>query len=192
MKKIFFLLALFFFALTPVYGQALSDATGFVNRLDVQTGGRSFEVITTSNFDVLNFDFDKSKKKLTLHISSGLENNLGEVILPLNLLSGNLTFYLNGQEYTPRTRTNDIISFITLNFTGSGDNKLEIFGTTYLSGLLEKDNNVDKDIQTPVQKVETFDGSFGWWIILVGSLSAAAAFAVMKIRKRKSVQITDK
>ena len=37
--------------MTPVYG-ALSDATGLVNRLDVQTGGHTFEVKTTSNFNI--------------------------------------------------------------------------------------------------------------------------------------------
>ena len=35
----------------------------------------------------------------------------------------------------PKVNSNEKISFITLNFTGSGDNVLEIFGTTYLYGL---------------------------------------------------------
>jgi hypothetical protein len=132
--------------MTPVYGQALSDATGLVNRLDVQTGGYVFEVQTTSNFEIPNYEFDKDEKKLTLYISSGLENNLGEIILPQNLLRGNLTFYLNGQEYVPQVRTNEKISFVTLNFTGVGDNTLDIVGTDYLSGLTE----IIVDIPSPV------------------------------------------
>ena len=48
--------------MTPVYGQALSDATGLVNRLDVQTGGHVFEVQTTSNFEIPNYEFDKDEK----------------------------------------------------------------------------------------------------------------------------------
>jgi len=120
-----------------VYGQLLSDATGLVNRLDVQTGGHTFEVETVSNFDIHKFEFDKDEKKLTLYISSGLKNNLGEIILPQNLLGGNLTFYLNDEKYYPKINTNEQISFVTLNSTGSGDNMLEIFGTTYLSGLAE-------------------------------------------------------
>jgi hypothetical protein len=132
--------------MTPVYGQALSDATGLVNRLDVQTGGHVFEVQTTSNFEIPNYEFDKDEKKLTLYISSGLENNLGEIILPQNLLRGNLTFYLNGQEYVPQVRTNEKISFVTLNFTGVGDNTLDIVGTDYLSGLTE----IIVDIPSPV------------------------------------------
>ncbi|MGY5143261.1 MAG: hypothetical protein ACW9XH_02150 [Candidatus Nitrosopumilus sp. bin_32a] len=137
MKTLFLLSLALLFVVTPVYGDLLSDATGLVNRLDVQTGGHTFEVQTTANFDIPNFEFDKDEKKLTLHITSGLKNNLGEVILPKNLLGGNLTFYLNDQEYFPQIKTNDRISFVTLNFTGSGDNKLDIIGTAYLSGLTE-------------------------------------------------------
>ena len=40
----------------PVYGQ-LSDSTGLVNRLDVQTGGHNFEVETIANFDIHDFDY---------------------------------------------------------------------------------------------------------------------------------------
>ena len=39
----------------------MSDATGLVNRLDVQTGGYSFEVKIVSNFDVSNFEFDEDE-----------------------------------------------------------------------------------------------------------------------------------
>lgn len=137
MKIIFLTSIVLLFVLTPVYGQLLSDATGLVNRLDVQTGGYSFEVEVVSNFDVLDFEFDEDEKKLTLYIASSLKNNLGEVLIPQNLIGGNLTFYLNDQEYFPNVNVNEKISFLTLNFTGSGDNKLEIFGSTYLSGLDE-------------------------------------------------------
>ncbi|MFB5607356.1 MAG: hypothetical protein ACE5RG_04550 [Candidatus Nitrosomaritimum yanchengensis] len=137
MKIIFLASVALLFVITPVYGQLLSDATGLVNRLDIQTGGYSFEVETVSNFNIQDFEFDKDEKKLTLHINSGLENNLGELLIPQNLLGGNLTFYLNDQEYFPIVNTNEKISFVTLNFTGSGNNQLEIFGTTHFFGLTE-------------------------------------------------------
>lgn len=120
---------------TPAFAQLLSDKTGLVNRLDVKTGGYSFEVETVANYDIQDFKFDEEQKRLTLYVSSSLENNLGEVYLPQTLLSGNLTFYINGQEYFPTIKSNDNISFITLNFTGSGNNKIEIIGTDYLQGL---------------------------------------------------------
>jgi len=121
-------------ASTPAFG-ALSDATGLVNRFDIETGGHQFEITTTSNFDVQRVDFDKDQKHLTFHIVSSLENNLGEIIIPRGLLSGNFTFLLNDQDFIPKLKTNDKISFITLNFTGSGPNQLDVFATKYLEDL---------------------------------------------------------
>ena len=134
MKSKLFISFLLLLVVTPAFG-LLSDKTGLVNRLDVKTGGYAFEVETVANFDIQDFNFDEEQKRLTLYVSSSLENNLGEVYLPQTLLSGNLTFYINGQEYFPTIKPNDDISFITLNFTGSGDNKIEIIGTNYLQGV---------------------------------------------------------
>lgn len=134
---------------TPVFAQ-LSDKTGLVNRLDVKTGGHTFEVETVANFDIENFEFDEEEKRLTLYASSGLENNLGEIYLPQTLLGGNFTFYLNGQEYFPTVKTNESISFITLNFTGSGNNKIEIIGTEYLRGLEESSVPIEDELPTEI------------------------------------------
>jgi len=171
--------------MTPVYGQFLSDATGLANQLDVQIGEHTFEVETVSNFDIPNFEFDGDEKKLTLYISSGLENNLGELVIPHDLLGRNLTFYLNDQKYFPKINSNEKISFVTLNFTGSGNNTLEIFGTTNLLGLTEKDELEQEDLSS-LQQGETFDDSLGW-LALAGSLIVVAAFIVMKIKKRNQV-----
>jgi hypothetical protein len=134
LKSKLFISFLLLLVITPAFGQ-LSDKTGLVNRLDVKTGGYTFEVETVANFDIQDFEFDEEQKRLILYVSSSLENNLGEVYLPQTLLSGNFTFYINGEEYFPTIKLNDNISFITLNFTGSGDNKIEIIGTGYLQGL---------------------------------------------------------
>lgn len=121
---------------TPAFG-AISDATGLVNRFDIETSGHAFEVTTTSNFDVPEIDFDAEQKKLTFQIVSSLENNLGEIIIPKGLLSGNFTFYLNGEEHFPNVKSNERIAFITLNFTGSGNNHVDVFATNHLEGLEE-------------------------------------------------------
>jgi hypothetical protein len=151
LKSILFVLLLLL-VITPVFAQ-LSDRTGLVNRLDVKTGGHSFEVQTVSNFDISNYEFDDEQKRLTLYITSGLENNLGELYIPQNLLSGNFTFYINGQEYHPIVKINNQISFITLNFTGSGDSKIEIIGTYYLRGLNQ--TTIDK---LTVEKIDNGGG----------------------------------
>ena len=116
----------------PASGQILSDKTGLLYRLDIEAGGHTFEVETVSNFDIRDYSLDQDQKQLTLHVFSSLENNLGEVIIPQDLLGGNLTVYLNDQEFHPKIRSNDKISFITLNFTGSGAHRIDIFGNTYL------------------------------------------------------------
>ncbi len=173
------------FVVIPVYGQLLSDATGLVNRLDIQTGVYSFEVKTVSNFDISDFEFDKNEKKLTLYITSGLENNLGEIIIPQNLLGGNLTFYLNDEEYFPQINSNEKISFITLNFTGYGDNKLDIFGTTYLSGLTEmKETDMPSPNMTPsvLYDVGLIYAVLILILLIVGGIIGVVIF---KIRRRK-------
>ena len=167
--------------MTPVYGQALSDATGLVDRLGIQTGGHMFEVQTTSNFEIPDFEFDKDEKKLTLYISSGLENNLSEIILPRNLLSGNLTFYLNGQEYVPQVKTNEKVSFITLNFTGTGDNTLDIVGTEYLSGLTEIITDVPPtDLMTSEDDEELVYATMILALLIIGGIVGAIAFIVKR------------
>jgi hypothetical protein len=180
LKIIFLLVVALFFVLIPAHG-ALSDATGLVNRLDVQTGGYSFEVESVSNFDIPNFEFNEDEQKLTLYIKSSLENNLGELIIPRDLLGGNFTFYLNTQEHFTQIKTNDKISFITLNFTGSGDNTLDIFGTTYLSGLTEitlKDSP-SPNLTSPVDYVSLY------LIILLLLVGCFTCVIIFIIKKRK-------
>ena len=167
MKILFLLLFVILFAVTPAYAQLLSDATGLAKKLDVETAGHTFEIETISNFDIKDFDFDKDEKKLTLYIVSGLENNLGEVILPKNFLSGNLTFHLNDQEFFPKVKSNNSVLFITLNFTGSGNNQVDIFATTYLDGITAI---TPADIVKTTPDIETNDNGGG------GCLIATAAF----------------
>jgi len=119
---------------TPAFG-ALSDATGLVNRLDVDAGGYTLEVKVVSNFEVIDHEFVKDEKRLTIFINSGLENNLGEVIIPKILLDGNFTFYLNDMPYNQKIKSNDRISFITLNFTGIGNNKIDIIATKTITSI---------------------------------------------------------
>jgi len=182
LKILFALSIALFFVITPVYGGLLSDATGLANRLDVQTGGHTFEVKTTSNFNIPNFEFDKDEKKLTLYISSGLENNLGEVILPQNLLGGNLTFYLNDQEYVPQVRTNEKISFVTLNFTGIGDNTLDIVGTEYLSGLTEITTDI---LSTESISTDEYGLTYTTIIIALLIIGGIIGVIILVVKRRK-------
>jgi len=140
LKLLLFIPILLVLIVTPAFG-ALSDATGLINRLDVDAGGYTLEVKVVANFDVIDHEFDKDEKRLTIFIVSSLENNLGEIIIPKILLDGNFTFYLNDVQLNQKIKSNDRIAFITLNFTGVGNNKIDIIATKTIAGIEEKNRN---------------------------------------------------
>lgn len=113
------------------YGQ-ISDRTGLKQVFTIETGGYSFPVEIVSNFNVEDTEFNADEKKLTFNVFSSLQNNIAEVQIPKNLISGNFTLFVNGTEVFPKVQTNDKISFIFMEFAGNGTNKIEIIGTTYL------------------------------------------------------------
>lgn len=117
--------------LPPAYG-AISEKTGLKKDFTIETSGYDFEVETVSNFNIQDVQFNRDDKKLTFNINSELENNFAEIQIPVNLINGNLTVFVNGHEIFPEIRKNDKISFIVLEFEGNGTNTLEIIGTTYL------------------------------------------------------------
>ena len=194
MKSIIVFTVLLFFVLTPVHGQLLSDATGLINRIDIQTSGYDFEVVLTANFDLLDYDFDINNKQLILYLDSGLENNLGEIIIPATLLSGDFRFYLNDQEFFPKVQSDEKISFITLNFTGLGNNVVKIIGTEYLSGLDDSisienssSKSLDNDFLPPDgQSNETLSDDYLIWLIVGGIVIVIAVFVVIKFLKNKN------
>lgn len=116
----------------PLAYGTISEKTGLKKDFTIETSGYDFEVETVSNFNIQDVQFNRDDKKLTFNINSELENNFAEIQIPVNLINGNLTVFVNGHEIFPEIRKNDKISFIVLEFEGSGTNTLEIIGTTYL------------------------------------------------------------
>ena len=119
----------FLLIIPPAFGQFF-DTPGLVNRLQVENEGYIFEVHVVSSFDIPSHQFSSEEKRLSFFISTSVSNNLSEIQIPKNLLNGNFTFYLNGQEIFADVKTNDKISFITIEFPGKGLHKLDIIGTT--------------------------------------------------------------
>ena len=193
MKSIIVLSVLLFFVLTPVHGQLLSDATGLINRIDIQTSDYDFEVVLTANFDLLDYNFDKNNKQLTLYLDNGLENNLGEIIIPATLLSGDFRFYLNDQEFFPKVQSDEKINFITMTFTGLGNNVVKITGTESLSGLDDiipienkTSDSPDNDFLPPDEKSNgTFSNNYLIWLIIGGIIIIIIVFVVTKFLKSK-------
>ena len=113
------------------------ESPGLKEVITIETSGYEFDVEIVGTFQVFDSDFSKDDKKMTLYLSTGLDNNLGEMQIPLNLINGNFTFFLDEKEIFPKVYQNDRISFITLEFEGKGDHVLEIIGTTYLPEFSE-------------------------------------------------------
>jgi len=180
--------------MTPVHGQLLSDATGLIHRMDIQTSGYDFEVVLTANFDLLDYDFDKNNKQLILYLDNGLENNLGEIIIPTTLLSGDLTFYLNDQEFFPKVQSDERVNFITMTFTALGNNVIKIIGTESLSGLdgvipIENitSDSLDNDFLPSDEKSnEILSDDYLIWLIVGGIVIVIAVFIVTKFLKNKN------
>ena len=128
-----FLIFILLFSVTPLAFGQISDRTGLKQDFTIETEGYAFRVDVTSNFNVEDVNFSSDDRRLTFYINSGLENNLAEIQIPKNLINGNFTFMLNDQEIFPNVKTNEQISFITMEFQGSGKNKLDIFETSNIS-----------------------------------------------------------
>ena len=195
MKSILVLSIVLFFLVTPAYAQLpLSDATGFINRLNVETSGHIFEIKLVSNFDLIDYTFEKDTKELILYLESGLENNLAEIMIPTNLLNGTFTFILNDQEFFPKIQSNEKIHFITMNFTGSGSNVISIIGSEYLIGLSEITLDENQIPQTLDADFLPPDGELGGnssnfyllWLAVGGIVITIVVFAVTKFLKNKN------
>ena len=117
--------------LPPAFG-AISEKTGLKKDFTIETNGYDFEVETVANFEINDVKLSREDKKLTFDITSSLDNNFAEILIPINLIDGDLTLFVNGEEIFPQIRKNDKISFIVLEFNGTGHNTMEIMGTTYL------------------------------------------------------------
>ena len=178
--KIIFLISLIALGfLTPAYGQLLSDATGLVNRLDVQTKGHTYEVEVVSNFDIVDYTFDDTENRFSLSLESGLENNLGEMIIPRALLGENFTFYLDDQEFFPNFKSNEKISFITLNFTGMGNHSLDIFATE----ISESQPNTSEQNSSPTSEEPTENQEVGGCLIATATFGSELAPQVQNLRE---------
>ena len=192
MKSLIIFSIVLLFVITPAYGQLLSDATGLINRIDIQTSGHDFEVVLTANFDLVDYSFDKNSKQLTLYLDSGLENNLGELVIPVTLLNGDLTFYLNEQEFFPKIQSSERVHFITMEFSATGSNVISISGTEYLIGLddvtpLENDSSEisTDDFLPPDGKFDTTPSDDNLiWLIVGGIVVAIVVVVAIKFVKK--------
>ena len=101
-KPLLIILILISASVSTVDAVPLSDMTGLKYTFPVKTDERSFTIETTGNLQVSNLDFDKNDKSLTLDITTSIENNILEVVIPSSLISGDFRFYLDDTELFPK------------------------------------------------------------------------------------------
>ena len=119
-------------AAAPAPSAHALDNPGLRQTVTVHTGGYDFDVVATSTFAVEGHEFSADEKRLTLLVDGAISENLAEIVVPSNLIGGNLTFHLDGEPIPARVRTGGDFAFATVEFPGEGSHRLDIVGTTYL------------------------------------------------------------
>lgn len=108
----------------PAFAEPISDKTGLKTTFSVSIDSKSYDIESTANFDVRNVSFEDDT--LIFAINSSLENNFGELQIPNDITQGDLQFFLDGTQITPKVLKNEKISFVTLEFAGNGTHTLEV------------------------------------------------------------------
>ena len=106
---------------------------GFVNKYVISADGDNFEITFTANFLVSSHAFNANTKTLQFNIESGLdEENVGEIIIPQDLIDGELTILLDGKEIPAKINKTNKSSIVSIEFDGKGKYTLDITPTKYL------------------------------------------------------------
>ena len=115
---------------------------GFVNKYMISTDGHNFEITFTANFLISSHTFSTNDKILQFNIETGLEEqNVGEIIIPLDLIDGEFTILLDGEEISANVNKTGRSSVVSIEFDGKGKHTLDIIATKYLGVELEKSNS---------------------------------------------------
>ena len=95
---------------------------GFVNKYMIATNGQNFEVTITANFEVSSHTFSTDDKMLQFNVNAIHEKeNVAEIVIPRDLLDGELTVLLNGKEIFAPVNKTERSSIISVVFDGKGD-----------------------------------------------------------------------
>ena len=155
-KLLLIILILISGSVSVVDAVPLSDMTGLKYTFPVKTDERSFTIETTGNLQVSNLDFDKNDKSLTLDITTSIENNILEVVIPSSLISGDFRFYLDDTELFPKFSKGKNSIFVTIEFSApAGNYEIKLQGTTYLD-IFDISEKIDYKISNGlVDKIES-------------------------------------
>ena len=123
----------------------LSDKTGLISTIPINTNDQEFTIKATTNFDIIDSEFDKHEKSLTLFLNSSIDTNLIEIVIPMSLIGGDFKFYLDNTEIFPKFNQGKNSIFVTIEFSGLGKHELKFQGTTYLD-IFDVREKIDYEI----------------------------------------------
>ena len=155
-KYLLIILILMSVSVSVVDAVPLSDMTGLKYTFPVKTDERTFTVEATGNLHVSNLNFDKNDKSITLDITSSIENNILEIVIPKSLISGDFKFYLDDTELFPKFTKGKNSIFVTIEFSApAGNYDIKLQGTTYLD-IFDISEKIDYEISNGlVDKIES-------------------------------------
>ena len=149
------LILLIIISIPAVNAVPLSDMTGLRFTFPIKTDDRSFTIEATANFQINNLDFNKNEKTIILDVTSSIESNILEIVIPTSLISGDLRFYLDDIELFPKSNQGKNSLFVTLEFSGIGEHEIKLQGTTYLD-IFDVTEKIDYKISNGlVDKIES-------------------------------------
>jgi len=100
---------------------------GFVSRYMITTDEQNFEIIFSSNFNILSYEFNANDETLQFNIESSLEErNIGEIIIPRSMMDGEFTVLLDGKEITYHLSDSSKVSVISVLFDEKGKHTIDI------------------------------------------------------------------
>ena len=100
---------------------------GFVNKYMISTSEQNFEIVFSANFLISSHAFSASDKTIQFEIETSLEEeNIGEIIIPRDLIDGEFVILLDGKEISASVHKSSKSSVVSIEFDGKGKHTLEI------------------------------------------------------------------
>ena len=100
---------------------------GFVNKYMISTSEQNFEIVFSANFLISSHAFSASDKTIQFEIETSLEEeNIGEIIIPRDLIDGEFVILLDGKEISASVHKSSKSSIVSIEFDGKGKHTLEI------------------------------------------------------------------
>ena len=115
------------FGLPTIESNVSPRDVGFVNKYMISTGEHNFEIVFSANFLIASHTFSASDKTIQFEIETSLEEeNIGEIIIPRDLIDGEFVILLDGKEISASVHKSSKSSVVSIEFDGKGKHTLEI------------------------------------------------------------------